>query len=598
MMLEKNLAAIAKKYPTYPALIKHSTQGIVFQVIDAKNHSKTIEIADGESFFLVHSKYNPEKEAERMIKDLDLSGLNSIIVIGFGLGYHLLQLYQQIKKTGIKLFIIVTKPELLKESLKHNDFTGLFKADLVYLYLQEDINTNQLGDFIGRRIDQVYENIGICLLPAYKKYDKLNYKLILSEIKYILKMIKLNQNTIIKRSYSWEENLIGNLSLFLKNQGIEPLKGVLRNEPAIIVSAGPSLKKNVAYLKKVKGKALIIAVDAVLANLLGKDVIPDIVMVLDGYKYTLKHFEGLDYSKFKDTILVGAPQFFHNIFAEWPGPVVFAPTYGMTEKLINWVENLSTFKGRIKIGGSIAHLAFGFAYHIGANPIVLIGQDLAFTDGFTHAEGVAYNAKVSDSMKNSKVYFEIEDIHGNSVWTQSQLYQYLQWFNREINDIKQQNKRIKFINATEGGAKIEGTEVMSLQDAINKYCQMKIKAAEKIKNKVNAFNPVYDQGIVISVVQELINNLNKLKRLAQNALQLLDQNGSNHLCSELKEINDKIYQIKDKVMLYESAIFLLSQTKLENTFDLLSIYQTLSGSSQFTSILKNIINDLQVSLQK
>ena len=592
MMLEKNLRAITKKYPSYPTLIKHSTQGLVFQVIDTKNHSKTIELADGENSILVHSKYNPEKEAARMVKDLDLSGLNSIIVIGCGLGYHLLQLYEQTKKTGIKLFIIVTKPELLKESLKYNDFTGLFKADPVYLYLQEDININQLGDFIGRRIDQVYENIGICLLPAYKRYDQLNYQLILSEIKHILKMIKLNQNTIIKRSYSWEENLISNLSLFLKNQGIEPLKGMLRNEPAIIVSAGPSLKKNIAYLKKVKGKALIIAVDAVLKNLLGKDIIPDIVMVLDGYKYTLRHFEGLNYSKLKDTILVGAPQFFHHIFAEWPGPVIFAPTYGMTEKLINWVEKLSTFKGRIKIGGSVAHFAFGFAYHIGANPIVLIGQDLAYTDGFTHADGVDYRGKVENLDKNNRKYYQIEGIHGDRVWTQLKLYQYLQWFNREIRDIKQQNRNIKFINATEGGAKIEGTEVMSLQEAITKYCQKQIKTVEKIKNKIISFRSVYAKDRVINSVQELITNLNQLKALSQNALHLLAKNSGNDVILELKEINNQIYKIKDKVMLYESAIYLLSLAGPENNLDLHDIYQALSGSSHFTSILENILDDL------
>ncbi len=596
MMLEKNLAAIAKKHPNYPALIRQSAQGLAFEVIDTKNHSKTIKIADGEQFFLIHSKYNPEKEAERLLKDLDLSGVNSIVVIGFGLGYHLLQLFDRIKKTGIKLFIIVTKPELLKESLKYNDFTDLISAETVYLYLQNEINRNELRNFIVSRVDQIYENIRICLLPAFKRYDSLNCKLILTEINYIVKMIKLNRTTILERCYTWEENVLMNLSLFLKNRGIQPLKGMLRNQPVIIVSAGPSLKKNINHLKGVKGKAVIIAVDAVIKKLLVKDIIPDFVMVLDGYKYTLRHFEGLDYSKFKDTTLVGVPQFFHKIFAEWPGPVVFAPTYGMTEKLINWVENLSNFKGRIRIGGSVAHFAFGFAYHLGANPIVLTGQDLAYTDGITHADGVDYRVKVENLDKDNKNYFQIEDIHGERVWTQLKLYQYLQWFNREISDIKQQNRKIKFINATEGGAKIEGTESLPLRDVITKYCQKKTKAAEKIKNKVISLSPVYDQDTVISSVLELINNLNQLKALAQNALHLLAKNSGNDVILELKEINSQIYKIKDKVMLYESAIYLLSLAGPENNLDLHTIYQALSGSSHLISIIKECTERLKSSV--
>ncbi|MCG8513906.1 MAG: DUF115 domain-containing protein [Halanaerobiales bacterium] len=592
MMLEKNLAAIAKKYPNLPALIRQSAQGLAFEVIDTKNHSKTIKIADGEQFFLIHSKYNPEKEAERLLKDLDLSGVNSIIVIGFGLGYHLLQLFDRIKKTGIKLFIIVTKPELFKESLKYNDFTDLISAETVYLYLQNEIDRNELRDFIISRVDQVYENIRFFLLPAFKRYDTLNCKLILTEINHIVKVIKLNRTTILERGCTWEENALMNLSLFLKNRGIQPLKGMLRNQPVIIVSAGPSLNKNINHLKGIKGKAVVIAIDAVIKKLLAKDIIPDFVMVLDGYKYTLRHFEGLDYSKFKDTILVGVPQFFHKIFAEWPGPVVFAPTYGMTEKLINWVENLSNFKGRIRIGGSVAHFAFGFAYHLGANPIVLTGQDLAFTDGFTHSDGVDYSARVEDLDKNNIKYFQIEDIHGDRVWTQLQLYQYLQWFNREIRGIRQQNRNIKFINATEGGAKIEGTEVMSLQNVITKYCQKKTKVAEKIKNKIISFRSVYAQDRVINSVQELITNLNQLKALSQNALHLLTKNSDNDVILELKEINNQIYKIKDKVMLYESAIYLLSLAGPENNLDLHAIYQALSGSSHFTSILENILDDL------
>lgn len=44
---------------------------------------------------------------------------------------------------------------------------------------------------------------------------------------------------------------------------------------------------------------------------------------------------------------------------------------------------------------SCAHVAFGFAEHIGASPIVLLGQDLAFGDSEeeSHADGTIYDNK-------------------------------------------------------------------------------------------------------------------------------------------------------------------------------------------------------------
>ena len=51
--------------------------------------------------------------------------------------------------------------------------------------------------------------------------------------------------------------------------------------PVIIVSAGPSLDKNVKELRKAQGKAFIIVVDAALRTVLQAGVQPDIVCTID-----------------------------------------------------------------------------------------------------------------------------------------------------------------------------------------------------------------------------------------------------------------------------------------------------------------------------
>ncbi len=58
------------------------------------------------------------------------------------------------------------------------------------------------------------------------------------------------------------DNYLDNWSHTFRGTDISHFKDIYKGKPAIIVGAGPSLDKNKRYLKKVKGKALILCVDA------------------------------------------------------------------------------------------------------------------------------------------------------------------------------------------------------------------------------------------------------------------------------------------------------------------------------------------------
>lgn len=101
---------------------------------------------------------------------------------------------------------------------------------------------------------------------------------------------------------------------------------------------------------------------------------------------------------------------------------------------------------------------------MGAKTIILVGQDLAFTDGKQHAEG-AFGADQSISKKQNE-YPEVEGIDGNMLPTLENLKFYLEWFEEQI----EQYKDITVIDATEGGALIHGSKILTLKEAINLYC--------------------------------------------------------------------------------------------------------------------------------
>ncbi|WP_373845633.1 6-hydroxymethylpterin diphosphokinase MptE-like protein, partial [Clostridium sp.] len=74
------------------------------------------------------------------------------------------------------------------------------------------------------------------------------------------------------------ENNFTNMKKLIESPSIECVKDKYKDIPAIIVSAGPSLDKNISELKRAEGKALIIATDAVLTTLKNHGIVPDAVV--------------------------------------------------------------------------------------------------------------------------------------------------------------------------------------------------------------------------------------------------------------------------------------------------------------------------------
>lgn len=592
-MLKKNLESLLVKYSQLEQELNKVNKDSNLEVFPARNGSMTaLYKKEGKSIY-IHSRYDPEKEAERFVSNLNIEGIDSIIVLGFGLGYHVKTLFNKIRDKGVKLFVIIEDLYLFKRALSYNDFTDLFTYEKFYLILFEDPEKTELSYIIQSKIDHIFEKIQLIELPFINNLELENIDHIREELQYILYTQLANNATVTERGAEWEKNILGNLALLLRKPGVGYVQDCFKDKTAIIVAAGPSLNKNIHLLKKAKGKAIIIAVDAVLKRLLAEDIIPDIVVVYDGYKYTLKYFEGLDYSKLNDVILLSSHLFYNHVLEEWPGPLLFAPVVGIADDLLYWVEKTSDYKGRISTGGSVAHLAFMFAWQLKANPIVLVGQDLAFTDDTTHVSGSAYHRNIDKEMRRSnKLFLKIKDIHGNDVWTRNDFYYYLVWFNRMISGLKNIDKDKIFIDATEGGARIEGTELMSLEEVINVYCQEEIDTVEELLVKICSYKPVFSEEIIKEINKE-VDSIRKINKLASDGLMLVDYlidceaEEIKDIYNKIDSLNREIIKLGSSTVFFESALY--------------KLYNEIKLSSHNPEILRNLLefyNNLHIGSER
>jgi hypothetical protein len=143
------------------------------------------------------------------------------------------------------------------------------------------------------------------------------------------------------------------------------------------------------------------------------------------------------------------------------------------------------------------------AYRFGADPIVLVGQDLSFAEGRTHASGAACEGEID----KNREYIEVEDVNGRTVLTDKVFLSMLTFFNNYF--ARRRDRR--FIDASEGGARIKHTEIMKLKDVINNYCNKKVKARDILRERYVQKKPDFDTSLKI-LEKEIANTIKELEK--------------------------------------------------------------------------------------
>ncbi len=286
---------------------------------------------------------------------------------------------------------------------------------------------------------------------------------------YVTIMVKILEelaDEVTREGYSRKKfhkqpciNLLNTIHTLGDNYVISQLLEAIptRDIPVIIVAAGPSLMKNYLELKRAKNRAVIVSVSHAAYTLFKGGIAPDLVAVTDaagGNKF-------LDFDKDRVYTLLCSVWADEHCRKDYNGKIIYHG-FTMVNHLFS-VDRTAREEFAELDTGSVATDVLSLFTYAGFKRIILIGQDLAYgDDGSTHTDG---ELEQSVYEKNN-MFMEVEGIHGNTVRTRGDW----QRFKTFIEDTIEKNKDINFIDATEGGALIRGTDVMSLREAVDKYC--------------------------------------------------------------------------------------------------------------------------------
>lgn len=440
----------------------------------------------GENIVQLDSLYDMDPVLDIWYESIQpLAMYSKIVLFGFGTGSMARFLLNKLDDSHR---VIVYEPDftVMSYAMEHYDLTDIFSDKRFDLIVRSAIKGSISEEFTNRLEYSDIETFRYYVYPNYNHIFTVEYLEYIHEFETACNSINSTQSVMGRYNEQNFGNTFANVGAFLTSKSVENLYHRLPHDiPAIIVASGPSLDKNVELLKEAKNKAFIIAVDSSLRTVLKTGVMPDVCVTIDPKKLS-KHFSddrANDVPMF--CYLRSNPQILSNHRAE----KFFLND--LNHHVQHFFSRHTMVFPVVSTGGSVANNAFSIAHMLGFTKIILIGQDLAYTDNRTHSSASVRGEWNIDASTLDQVI--TEGVDGKPIASSGEFTLYRTWIEEQIRNYPETT----VIDATEGGAKIYGSEIMTFKEAIDKYCTEEYDFAKIIDET--------DRFMSDSVAEEFVN---------------------------------------------------------------------------------------------
>lgn len=516
---EKNLKTLEKRFPGICKIIEEKREELLkkeaMQMTEetAFNGERILAAKkDGRRLYLA-GRRDPKAHPVNQISVLGKIVPNApVLILGMGNIHYLEELMAQ---TDESVIVMLYEPlfSVFEKQLERVDFEKIFGRRTVALIV-EGINEGGMEGIVRTMLqgDKI---------PLMKYFVLPNYvELCREQVNHFLELlVKITENYYMgigtKMFFSpyQAENFYHNVQYIRTGyKAFQLFRAIPDDIPAFVVSAGPSLNKNIKELKRAKNKSFIIAVDTAVKPLLREGIVPDMFATLDG----LKPLELVKTEQARNLPLLTMVTAANAILDYHTGKKFFY------DEGYEYVRKMFEMNGKklegFPTGGSVATLAFSLTCHLGFRKIIFVGQDLAYTDNKSHADGTFQDAMPEE---DTEEFIKVPGNYETEVPTLKNLDSYRKWFGEYIEWWTRGHKTV-FINATEGGARIEGTELMTLSEVIDRECIKEVDVSACIDRLEPVFQEEEQEKIRI-YQQDTPKQVHQIVTLAREGKKLYQQ---------------------------------------------------------------------------
>lgn len=471
---DENLALLKEHHhQAWQSVIDYAGEPMgVFQLAEDGNPNLMVRQEGGEEIFL-HDNRDTLSELSDYYELVPENATGVAMFIGMGLGYTppaMLQSRRQLRH------MVVLEPEagIFIQALHARDLASLFIDRRVSIAVGHMIDVVALLTPMGRAL-QLESFYILKHTPCFRIAPE-TYMNMYDEVFKYGNACNTGGNTLTVHGSKFIANRLRHLSAIHHQQLLEHLKDSFAGVPAIIVAGGPSLNKNIHLLPEAKGRAVIIAADTVLPALLAQGVTPDFTSCIDMDDITFEKIITATPDAI-NTSLVCSAWATSAVVKNFPVRQVYW-TF-MAQHMEIWLNQLVGGKIFTTGAGTVAHMNFLAACLLGCSPIVFVGQDLAFSEQ-SHALHTSLTTNDGQkSLFDRQEILWVDGYGGEKVPTSRSFLGFKHHFEQAM--LASSDRQ--FINATEGGVRLDGTEELSLQEVLSRYCVQEIDVAAIIKNE-------------------------------------------------------------------------------------------------------------------
>jgi len=444
--------------------------------------AKNGEVTASDNGKLLHSAYNPSREAHNSVFIPEVQEKTSIVFYGMGLGYHLVEAAKLILQNSNKKKLIVVEPNLeyFLASLQLIDWTEIFKVEKLVLAINcpaESVlplieDTTTINTTLQGVSDAFYFDIA-----SFTQHNQQYFECVKTIISRNKHKNEINAATTKKFGKLWSNNCKKNAKYINQLEFINIYKNKFIDIPFVIVAAGPTLQKNLINLKKLydskktKNKeVIIVCVETALKILLKNKINPDFIILTDPQFWAYRHIAG---AQAPESVLITELSTYPSVFRFNCKKIVLCASQFPNGKEIEQKAGFSTEQiGDLGSGGSVASCCWNFAVFAGAKQIYLMGLDLSFPGGQTHIKGSSaeqtWHTKSNRLANSDKFTTELlhnanvslgTNYNNTPVLTDSRMKMFAWWFESRLASLPQ----IKTYTFSKEGLKIPGIEYIDFE---------------------------------------------------------------------------------------------------------------------------------------
>ena len=479
-IFEKNLGALVVKNPELAYKLQNYLPTDIPQLVQTNGYNL---IYRGK---YIHSQVNPLAEAQEIFSYAKNEPVSIHLVYGLGLGYLF-----QVTSLNSKGTVILYEPDLniLKIVFNLVDFSGDIIKQNVFVCSEYDEVAKAVHQKSGMK-----NTPEMLTLPTQMQTE--GFEELVKKLQNMVGSYSLDLQYTKEKFYSSLRMLLKNIPNLFDETPLARLKDVYKCKTAVVVSAGPTLDRNIETLKKQRDKYILFTVGTALKTLTANGIKPDFLLNIETFDSS-KQFEGID---LKDIYFITEPysnpklrefefkRRFSHIASNVPVNQFWAEICG---------ENIEEYFSK----GTVSYTALNSARILGCSKIILVGQDLAYIGGQCYSKDSAYKDLVcaknpvtdrweimardfdafADALSNSpdiekrkaaakrrlenlnNSMFFVKGITGEMLPTESVYAAFvapLEEFAAKFNDRK-------YINTSLAGAQLDGFENMNLEEALS-----------------------------------------------------------------------------------------------------------------------------------